>query len=145
MFPMVPPSDQGPPERKVPKAGDGEDEQNSDDLVTIATFPLLNAAELARLHLREEGIQAILLDAETVNMDWFLGNALGYIKLQVLRFQAEAALEVLDKLKPTPLDRQTPETEEDDVTMCLACGQEIPETESQCPSCGWSFVDDQDN
>lgn len=162
MFPILPPSDSDQP--KSPRPQDPEDQldeeegeiedsedqldeeeeesQDPEELVTVATFPLLNAAELARLHLAEEGINSILLDAETVNMDWLLGNALGYIKLQVPRKHAEAAKEILEELKPSQGNSQSGDMEEE-ITLCLACGQEIPEVESKCPSCGWSFEDEQ--
>jgi len=35
------------------------------------------------LQLEGNGITVFLADAETVNMDWLLGNAIGNIKLQV--------------------------------------------------------------
>src|SRR5262245_2038280 len=53
------------------------------DLVTVATFRFVHEAELAKLHLTEEGIQSFIMDAETVTMDWLLGNAIGNIKLRV--------------------------------------------------------------
>jgi hypothetical protein len=68
----------------------------ADDLVTVATFEFLPLAEAARAHLIAEGIPAFLSDAETVYMAWSLGNALGYIKLQVPEAQAERARGILD-------------------------------------------------
>jgi hypothetical protein len=69
----------------------------ADDLVTVATFEFLPLAEAARSHLVAEGIPAFLSDAETVYMAWSLGNALGYIKLQVPEEQAERARDILDE------------------------------------------------
>jgi hypothetical protein len=69
----------------------------ADDLVTVATFEFLPLAEAARAHLIAEGIPAFLWDAETVYMAWSLGNALGYIKLQVPEAQAERARGILDE------------------------------------------------
>jgi hypothetical protein len=63
----------------------------TDDLVTVGQYQFLAEAEAARMHLDAEGIPAFLSDAETVNMDWLLGNAIGYIKLAVPRGQADAA------------------------------------------------------
>ena len=67
----------------------------ADELVTVATFEVLPPAELTCARLKAAGIPAFLADAETVYMDWALGNALGYIKLQVPRAQAEKALTLL--------------------------------------------------
>lgn len=122
--------------------GTGFEEADPAELVTVATFPLLNAAELARLHLAEEGIAGVLLDAETVNMDWMLGNALGYIKLQVQRRDAAAALEIINRLAPSPASRASDDANEDEVILCLACGLEIPEDQTRCSGCGWSFSDE---
>ncbi len=122
--------------------GTGFEEADPAELVTVATFPLLNAAELARLHLAEEGIAGVLLDAETVNMDWMLGNALGYIKLQVQRRDAAAALEIINRLAPSPASRASDDADEDEVILCLACGLEIPEDQTRCSGCGWSFSDE---
>ena len=69
----------------------------ADDLVTVATFEFLPLAEASRAHLIAEGIPAFLSDAETVYMAWWLGNALGYIKLQVPEAQAERARGILDE------------------------------------------------
>src|ERR1700730_9651413 len=69
----------------------------ADDLLTVATFEFLPLAEAARAHLIAEGIPAFLSDAETVYMAWSLGNALGYIKLQVPEAQAERARRILDQ------------------------------------------------
>lgn len=37
------------------------------------------------MHLDAEGIPAFLSDAELLNADWLLSNAVGYIKLAVPR------------------------------------------------------------
>jgi hypothetical protein len=51
--------------------------------VVVADYPFRTAAEAARLRLDAEGIPAFLSDAETVDMNWFLANALGWIKVLV--------------------------------------------------------------
>src|ERR1043165_3719990 len=99
MTPFPPAPDSGEPEHPLstaiqPAAADGGllTEPNPDEeLVTVASFQLANEAELAKLHLEEAGIHSFLADVETVNWDWFLGQAIGYIKVQVLQSQAEAA------------------------------------------------------
>ncbi|MBI1831411.1 MAG: hypothetical protein HYR84_08175 [Planctomycetes bacterium] len=114
---------------------------DDEELVTIAKFEFANEAELAKLHLEEAGIKAYLADAETVNWEWFLGNAIGYIKVQVASSQAEAAAQVLADHAPTTTeaDTDTADEEKDEPTKCLSCGQELPDAATQCPSCGWTY------
>lgn len=109
-----------------------------DELVTLATYRYAPKAESAKWVLEQEGIQAFVADANLVTNDWFLGNAIGYIKLQVPKEQAEAALAIL-RGKPRLLDEAGAETEEDSPDVCLDCGQLLPEDANQCPSCGWSY------
>jgi hypothetical protein len=113
----------------------------ADDLVTVQTFPTLPAAEAARLHLEAAGIQVFLADAETVNMDWLLGNAIGYIKLQVHRSQAEAAREALAGIGPPPTPPAPEPSAVPERAVCLACGADLPTDRPECPACGWSYAD----
>lgn len=64
-------------------------------LVTIARFQGLGTATVARNRLTEAGISSFLADAETINTDWLLRNALGGIKLQVPSSEAEQVRELL--------------------------------------------------
>ena len=63
----------------------------NDRLVTVATFWNSVEAELARGRLRDAGIRAFLADETMVGMAWYLGNAIGGVKLQVGDGDAEAA------------------------------------------------------
>jgi hypothetical protein len=108
------------------------------DLVTIATYRFLPEAEAARLCLEAEGLLPFLADVEIVNMDWLLGNAVGNIKLQVPRAQAEQALELLEQ-RPAPPKPGHPRLQDPDATYCLSCGAMIPDHQTCCPSCGWSY------
>jgi hypothetical protein len=56
---------------------------SDDELMTVATFDTLMAAEVARGYLEREGIRCFLADAELVNTAWYLSAAMGGIKLQV--------------------------------------------------------------
>jgi hypothetical protein len=66
-------------------------------LVTIATFDMPPKAELARNALTAAGIQCILSDDNTLGMDWMLGNAIGWAKLQVREEDADKAVVVLEQ------------------------------------------------
>lgn len=63
---------------------------------TIATFPDLAAAEMARSILRAEGIPALIPDGQMAGLDWRLGTALGGVRLQVAPEHAEVAARLLD-------------------------------------------------
>jgi hypothetical protein len=110
-----------------------------DQLVTVETYQFLPQAQAAKLQLEGHEIKVFLADAETVNMDWLLGNAIGNIKLQVPRDQVDKALGLLEEMRDKASYRQDTD-DEDEETVCLACGAEIPEDEACCPSCGWSYV-----
>lgn len=111
----------------------------NDDFVTVATSQFAPQAESIRLLLSQEGIEAFIADANLVNTNWFLGPAVGYIKVQVLRSQADAAMAIL---KQHPLSTGTPDSETQDApAKCLACGSPMAEDAEVCPQCGWSFED----
>lgn len=74
-------------------------------LVTIATFDQPEKARLAENVLADAGIRAAVTDESVVAMDWLLGNAVGWVKLQVLEEDAERAVAVLELELPPDGDR----------------------------------------
>lgn len=110
----------------------------ADDLVTLATFRFASKAEYTKWVLEQEGIRAFVFDGNTVMADWFLGNAIGYVKLVVPRAQAEAALEIVRR-NPGLLDQPQTEVDDDAPERCLSCNVLLPEDCDRCPSCGWSY------
>lgn len=111
------------------------------ELVTVATYRLALQAEVARVALEHEGICVFLADSNQVATNFFLGPLVGYIKLQVPRSQAEAALAIFQR-QPGLLDRggSSPNSEdEDEAAQCLSCGATLPEEEDRCPACGWCY------
>ena len=113
----------------------------SDDLVTIEKYQFLPQAEVARIAIQAEGIDSFLADAEAVNMDWGLRNAIGYIKLQVRQSQAEAAQAILERMRARR-DARDVDLDPADPSQCLACGAAIQDDKSECSQCGWSYVSD---
>jgi hypothetical protein len=69
----------------------------ADRLVTIATFDLPAKARLAQNILTEAGIKSVVADEAVVTMDWLLGNAVGWVKVQVMEEDAERAVAVLEE------------------------------------------------
>jgi len=114
-----------------------------DNPVTVGSFQFAPEAEVARMCLAEEGIRAFIIDGEIVTADWFLGNAVGYIKLQVAESQAEAALAVLQRVKVRRSrdgqDEEDCDADELDNAVCLACGADLSESPTTCGACGWSY------
>jgi rubrerythrin len=111
----------------------------SDQLVTLLTYEYLHQAEFVKSTLEEQGIKAFVADGNIVQTDWLLSNAVGFIKLQVHADDADAALEFLrchPELMATPRAKALPP---DADATCLACGQTMNDSQSTCPSCGWSY------
>jgi hypothetical protein len=75
-------------------------------LVTIATFDLPAKARLAQNVLEAAGIKAAVADETTVAMDWLLGAAIGWVKVQVMEEDAERAVTALEEAlgKDEPVD-----------------------------------------
>lgn len=80
-------------------------EMNTDDKKIMMDFVVLNTytnyvdAHIARGVLEEEGINCWLKDENTVTIDPILTNAVGGIKLMVVRSQAERAAALLEQLR----------------------------------------------
>jgi hypothetical protein len=66
-----------------------------DDLLTVASFPDVAEAELARERLENEGIRAFVVGAQTAGVMPYLVNALGGVRLQVAPKDIERAKEIL--------------------------------------------------
>ena len=71
-------------------------EPSSDqDLVTVASFPDVPEAGLAKDRLEIEGIPAFVIDAQTAGVMPFLTGSTGGVRLQVAAGNAERAREIL--------------------------------------------------
>lgn len=63
--------------------------------VTVATFGLPVDAHMARTQLESAGIKSQLADEHVVSANWFYGNAVGGVRLQVAEAELARAREVL--------------------------------------------------
>jgi hypothetical protein len=81
----------------LPDMPQAEDEVEQRELVTIRLFRDLPDALLAKSLLESAGIECFLADDNMVRLDWFLSNALGNMRLQVNKNDAETAIEILDQ------------------------------------------------
>ena len=65
------------------------------DFVTVQTFQNYFSAHILLTRLRDAGIECFLKDEFTVTVDPILSNAVGGIKLVVVKEQAEEAIQLL--------------------------------------------------
>jgi hypothetical protein len=66
------------------------------DLVTIRLFRDLPEALDAKGLLESSGIECFLANENIGRLDWFISNAIGNMRLQVAKEDAEMAIEILD-------------------------------------------------
>jgi hypothetical protein len=92
--------------------------------VTLRTFDTQPLAELAKIQVMEAGIPCRILNAELVSMHWLLGNAVGYVPLQVPENYLEAAEQALGGAAV-----DLPPSE------CPKCGEPL-DADGPCPMCG---------
>jgi hypothetical protein len=79
---------------------------SASELITLQHFRDVPEALLAKGKLESAGIVCMLADGNMVRMDWLLSNAIGGIRLQVLRQDAESARAVLDEPIPLEFDEE---------------------------------------
>jgi hypothetical protein len=127
----------------------------SDRLLTLATFPSITEAALARGILAEADIPAQISDGTA---GWAFGQLVGSVRLIVREGDAERAEQVLDEALAAPLevieDQSEPHPGEasdfaenlvdrsadndQPAWTCAACGARVQEDERRCWSCGTS-------
>jgi len=108
-------------------------------LVTVRTVTTISEADAFRALLADDGVDLYIIDGNTVAMDWMLGNAIGYIKLQTPSSQVERALEIFAEF-----DRRRAEAPPlaEDEGICLSCRAPMDDEAIECAECGWSYADD---
>jgi hypothetical protein len=101
------PPDFGPANADAPASEERPDPEN---MVIAETFRDLPVALIAKGFLDSAEVKNLLIDETTIRMDWFLSNAIGGIKLAVMREDLEAAKEALARGWETPLELPDGET-----------------------------------
>jgi len=86
-----------------------------DGLVTIGSYSTPYEAGLVRAELEAFDIDASLVDADTISVNWLWSNALGGVKVQVLESEVEDALRVLAAQPGEEPDASA-------ATVCPRCG-----------------------
>jgi hypothetical protein len=67
-----------------------------DELITVASFPDVSEAELARERLELEGVRAFVVNAQTSGVMPFLTSSTGGVRVQVQPQDLERAREILE-------------------------------------------------
>lgn len=115
------------------------------EFVIVGRYPTLALAQLAKATLEESGIHAFFENAELVNAEWILGNAVGSIRVLVAQADADQANSILAECLPKRIAVEEDDEEEFREDTCLACGAVFPNESQSCPKCGWSFAADGDD
>ncbi|MDB3907523.1 DUF2007 domain-containing protein [Crocinitomicaceae bacterium] len=87
------------------------------DLVTVARYDSSIRAHIVKAHLEGHGIVCFVFDANMVDLDPLLSNAVGGVKVKVREKDSEEALLILKELEETPYT-----DENDEVIACPNCG-----------------------
>ncbi len=108
----------------------------ADDLVTVAEFGNPQQASFAKWLLEREGVHAYVSGAESTNMLWIVGPALGGVKLQVAEHDAEKSARILETAK-----HSEEATETVGPWKCTHCGETVDAGFETCWSCGACYAE----
>ena len=100
------------------------------DLVTVATWPNTEEAHAAKNYLADNGIRAVLGNEQLVGNLWHLGNATGWVKLDVEEANAERARTLL---RDAPARHAGPPSSD---WRCANCRESVPKQFEVCWKCG---------
>ncbi len=78
---------------------------------TVARYSMLSEAHIALTRLHSAGVDAVIRDEFTITCDWFMSNAIGGVKIEVVEEDVAAAAEILRM--PAP---------DEGVLKCPHCG-----------------------
>jgi hypothetical protein len=111
------------------------------DFETIAIFNDYLAASFAKQKLEHNEITCYLADEHTVQMQWTLSNAIGGIKLRVLKEEKEKALQILnEKEEELAVDHQI-ESDGKKELICPKCKSNNTASDKISKKvAGWSWL-----
>ncbi|WP_417387023.1 DUF2007 domain-containing protein [Gimesia sp.] len=75
----------------------------SQELITVATLSSPVEASLVQNQLEAAGIRSFMSDEAAVGMAWYLGNAIGGVKVQVAESDAPRAFDVVNGHEPVTI------------------------------------------
>ncbi|MCR9171062.1 MAG: DUF2007 domain-containing protein [bacterium] len=89
----------------------------SNDLVTIARYDSSIQAHIVKAHLESFDLVCFVFDANMIDLDPLLSNAIGGVKLKVREEDAQEALKIVKEYEEAPYT-----DENDEVIACPNCG-----------------------
>jgi hypothetical protein len=105
-------------------------------LVLVAAYSMPIEAQVARGQLEAEGIQAVLMGDQTVNVFSGIQGVAGQIELHVPEQDAERAAAILAvHFRDRDEERDSPPMDDSALWVCSLCGDAMSEELSVCPSC----------
>src|SRR5262245_11005090 len=104
----------------------------TDKLVELVRFDDPFQAEIVRLALGENGVEAFIESAETNRTMHYVGTALGGVKVLVRAPQKEKAERILDSIDFSQKSENAP------LWICAKCGEQVESSFDECWSCGAS-------
>jgi len=110
----------------VLKKGERPDLQNKeqkeiDPIVNISSYRDLQDAYLAKGKLESEGIKVFLKNEYTIGVQWLYSGALGGVKLDVPKSQAQQALDILREDKSEEIIKQSNNRNIKNNDVCPIC------------------------
>ena len=78
----------------------------SHELITVATLNTPVEASLVQNQLEAAGIRSFMSDEAAVGMAWYLGNAIGGVKVQVAESDAPRAFDVVNDHEPVTITEE---------------------------------------
>ncbi len=93
----------------------------ANEWVTLGSFEFLADVQIIKGKLESEGIQVSLKDENTVGVEPFASNAIGGIKLQVLKHDEEVARIIYDEIRNYAVD------DEGNLISCPNCKKQKSE------------------
>lgn len=77
----------------------------NNEWITLGSYEFVSDVQIIKGKLESEGIEVQLKDENTVGVEPFASNAIGGIKLQVLKQDEEAARVIYDELRVYAVDQ----------------------------------------
>ncbi|RFC41734.1 MAG: putative signal transducing protein [Verrucomicrobia bacterium] len=106
---------------------------------TIASFWKTEEAHLLRLRLAAAGIPSFLQDENITQMHPWRAAAIGGVRVQVDDSYLASAQKILSGPFISSAEHSPPT--DPDALECCSCQAIIPQSQTRCFSCGWSYED----
>lgn len=118
------------------------------ELVTLEVYDNYVSAHIVKSRLEHEGIMSYIKDEQTVTMNWMWSNAIGGIKLQVLKSDEARARELLaadEVVYEASIEHDAYRTEDKSQfdpnnKICIYCGSKNTKAETYRKDWAYTFM-----